>query len=78
MDTAQDIIQAALDLMGKRVELLLNDGSDLRVRFATIVGVRSPNGATHLRVEDYTDGHEMICRGTVIMLSEIIDIREAS
>ena len=78
MDNAQDVIQAALDNMGKRVELLINDGTDLRVRFATVTGYKSLGEASHLKLADYSNGHELICVGTVVLINEIIDIREAS
>jgi hypothetical protein len=78
MDNAADIIQTALDNMGREVELVIAARSDVFVRRATVTGVTSTT-MPGLMVTDYSyaDG-EVITDRTFVSISEIISISPVS
>lgn len=78
MDNAADIIQTALDCMGREVELVITTRTDVYVRRATVTGVTTDAATPGLMVTDYSypDGGVITAR-TFISINEIVSITAA-
>lgn len=81
MDTAQDILQIALDSMGQDVEMVIIDGIDVRTRYGTLRAIANARKApgdhrvtAFLELSDYRLRAD--AEGGIITARTLVDIDE--